>query len=250
MLRREQFGLKLLEFLFIVGIIKPPRMWLISRGEIITMGENFTMMNNFKKMDILIITKQVIRNDKVLTMEVGSENFQNGDIRVREEETPSEKEFVIKSESEASPKGSRRDGTNEVNATSIDIVGLACGMQVLSEVRFIEDPNPLCNVSSVPVVGEKNDTVPNHVILDLNNMGPRLGLEKISGSENQCAIILGAGPGSNKDAENQCLRVLEDRKGLNKSVSDHIPVLLANESVDWGSRPFKFDNAWIFRMVV
>lgn len=34
------------------------------------------------------------------------------------------------------------------------------------------------------------------------------------------------------------------QKGLNKSVSDHIPVMLVNEFVDWGPRPFKFVNAW------
>ncbi|KAA3471319.1 reverse transcriptase [Gossypium australe] len=32
---------------------------------------------------------------------------------------------------------------------------------------------------------------------------------------------------------------------LNRSISDHIPVLLVNESFDWGPRPFKFVNAWL-----
>lgn len=32
--------------------------------------------------------------------------------------------------------------------------------------------------------------------------------------------------------------------GLKRSISDDTSILLANESVDWGSRPFKFINAW------
>lgn len=34
------------------------------------------------------------------------------------------------------------------------------------------------------------------------------------------------------------------QQGLKRSISDHILVLLANESIDWGPRPFKFINAW------
>ncbi|KAA3462603.1 reverse transcriptase [Gossypium australe] len=31
---------------------------------------------------------------------------------------------------------------------------------------------------------------------------------------------------------------------LKRPISDHILILLANESIDWGPRPFKFINAW------
>ncbi|KAK5837763.1 hypothetical protein PVK06_006490 [Gossypium arboreum] len=34
------------------------------------------------------------------------------------------------------------------------------------------------------------------------------------------------------------------QQGLNRSISDHIPIFLCNESIDWGPRPFKFINAW------
>ncbi|GKV21933.1 hypothetical protein SLEP1_g31856 [Rubroshorea leprosula] len=33
--------------------------------------------------------------------------------------------------------------------------------------------------------------------------------------------------------------------GLRRTVSDHCPILLKNEKVDWGPKPFKFFNAWI-----
>ncbi|KAK8475370.1 hypothetical protein V6N13_019902 [Hibiscus sabdariffa] len=33
-------------------------------------------------------------------------------------------------------------------------------------------------------------------------------------------------------------------KSLPRSVSDHILILLCNESMDWGLRPFKMINAW------
>ncbi|KAK5834953.1 hypothetical protein PVK06_010633 [Gossypium arboreum] len=33
--------------------------------------------------------------------------------------------------------------------------------------------------------------------------------------------------------------------GLKRSVSDHIPILLADAEVDWGPRPFKFINGWL-----
>ncbi|GKV27391.1 hypothetical protein SLEP1_g36564 [Rubroshorea leprosula] len=33
--------------------------------------------------------------------------------------------------------------------------------------------------------------------------------------------------------------------GLSRSVSDHCPILLKNESIDWGPKPFKFFNAWL-----
>ncbi|GKV27606.1 hypothetical protein SLEP1_g36762 [Rubroshorea leprosula] len=33
--------------------------------------------------------------------------------------------------------------------------------------------------------------------------------------------------------------------GLNRTVSDHCPVLLKNERVDWGPKPFKFFDAWL-----
>lgn len=35
--------------------------------------------------------------------------------------------------------------------------------------------------------------------------------------------------------------------GLKRSMSDHIPILLANEVVDWGPKPFKIFNVWLFR---
>ncbi|KAA3481732.1 LINE-1 reverse transcriptase isogeny [Gossypium australe] len=35
------------------------------------------------------------------------------------------------------------------------------------------------------------------------------------------------------------------QQGLNRSVSDHIPILLTNDPLDWGPKPFKFFNAWI-----
>ncbi|XP_017604874.1 uncharacterized protein LOC108451727 [Gossypium arboreum] len=34
------------------------------------------------------------------------------------------------------------------------------------------------------------------------------------------------------------------QQGLNRSISNHIPVLLSYGSVDWGPKPFKFFNAW------
>ncbi|KAH1047052.1 hypothetical protein J1N35_037836 [Gossypium stocksii] len=33
--------------------------------------------------------------------------------------------------------------------------------------------------------------------------------------------------------------------GLKRSVSDHIPILLADVEIDWGPRPFKFINGWL-----
>ncbi|GKV19478.1 hypothetical protein SLEP1_g29737 [Rubroshorea leprosula] len=33
--------------------------------------------------------------------------------------------------------------------------------------------------------------------------------------------------------------------GLERSVSDHCPILLKNERVDWGPKPFKFFDAWL-----
>ncbi|TYG94404.1 hypothetical protein ES288_A11G186400v1 [Gossypium darwinii] len=33
--------------------------------------------------------------------------------------------------------------------------------------------------------------------------------------------------------------------GLKRSVSDHIPILLADAEFDWGPRPFKFINGWL-----
>ncbi|PPS05804.1 hypothetical protein GOBAR_AA14833 [Gossypium barbadense] len=34
------------------------------------------------------------------------------------------------------------------------------------------------------------------------------------------------------------------QQGLNRSISDHIPIFLCNDSIDLGPRPFKFINAW------
>ncbi|KAH1055005.1 hypothetical protein J1N35_033070 [Gossypium stocksii] len=102
------------------------------------MDENFTKSINFEKMEALIITKQVNRIDEVITLEVGSENFQiqvterdvvenpldnhkkGGVLRAREEEASSEKELVLKSVPEASTDGSRRDGVVEVFATDLE----------------------------------------------------------------------------------------------------------------------------------
>ncbi|KAL4333678.1 hypothetical protein GQ457_07G001200 [Hibiscus cannabinus] len=39
----------------------------------------------------------------------------------------------------------------------------------------------------------------------------------------------------------------EEAIGLNRSISDHIPVLLASKEVDWGPIPFKFINGWLSR---
>lgn len=33
--------------------------------------------------------------------------------------------------------------------------------------------------------------------------------------------------------------------GLPRVISDHCPVLLLEDEIDWGPRPFKFINAWI-----
>ncbi|KAL4385576.1 hypothetical protein GQ457_15G025080 [Hibiscus cannabinus] len=35
------------------------------------------------------------------------------------------------------------------------------------------------------------------------------------------------------------------QEGLKRSVSDHVPVLLYNSTIDWGPRPFKFVNCWL-----
>lgn len=35
------------------------------------------------------------------------------------------------------------------------------------------------------------------------------------------------------------------QQGMCRSISDHIPLLLSKDSVDWGPRPFKFLNAWL-----
>ncbi|MBA0570290.1 hypothetical protein Golob_003968, partial [Gossypium lobatum] len=34
------------------------------------------------------------------------------------------------------------------------------------------------------------------------------------------------------------------QQGLNKTISDHILVLLVNETIEWGPRSFKFVNGW------
>lgn len=43
------------------------------------------------------------------------------------------------------------------------------------------------------------------------------------------------------------LEKIEDfqQQGLNRSVSDHIPILLSHGFTDWGPRLFKFFNAWV-----
>ncbi|XP_057808418.1 uncharacterized protein LOC131022891 [Salvia miltiorrhiza] len=33
-------------------------------------------------------------------------------------------------------------------------------------------------------------------------------------------------------------------RGLQRSISDHCPILLSTEDVDWGPKPFRFINAW------
>ncbi|GLT87908.1 hypothetical protein SLE2022_059610 [Rubroshorea leprosula] len=33
--------------------------------------------------------------------------------------------------------------------------------------------------------------------------------------------------------------------GLGRSVSDHCPLVLKNEKVDWGPKPFKFFDSWL-----
>ncbi|KAL4308180.1 hypothetical protein GQ457_01G006150 [Hibiscus cannabinus] len=35
------------------------------------------------------------------------------------------------------------------------------------------------------------------------------------------------------------------QRGLPRSISDHAPVMLISEEIDWGPRPFKFINAWL-----
>ncbi|PPS13576.1 hypothetical protein GOBAR_AA07007 [Gossypium barbadense] len=44
-----------------------------------------------------------------------------------------------------------------------------------------------------------------------------------------------------------CHDVIKDLQhvGLKRSVSDHIPILLADAEFDWGPRPFKFINGWL-----
>ncbi|KAH1114715.1 hypothetical protein J1N35_008093 [Gossypium stocksii] len=46
--------------------------------------------------------------------------------------------------------------------------------------------------------------------------------------------------------EEEWLELFDDiqQQRLNRSVLDHIPILLIKESVDWGPKPFKFFNAW------
>ncbi|MBA0812677.1 hypothetical protein Gohar_026621, partial [Gossypium harknessii] len=46
--------------------------------------------------------------------------------------------------------------------------------------------------------------------------------------------------------EEEWLVQLKDlqQEGLNRTVSDHILVLLVNETIEWGPRPFKFVNGW------
>ncbi|GKV51770.1 hypothetical protein SLEP1_g58395 [Rubroshorea leprosula] len=45
----------------------------------------------------------------------------------------------------------------------------------------------------------------------------------------------------------ECLQKWNDLKqwGLGRSVSDHCPLLLKNEKIDWGPKPFKFFDAWL-----
>ncbi|GKU89787.1 hypothetical protein SLEP1_g3881 [Rubroshorea leprosula] len=45
----------------------------------------------------------------------------------------------------------------------------------------------------------------------------------------------------------ECLQKWNDLKqwGLGRSVSDHCPLLLKNEKVDWGPKPFKFFDSWL-----
>lgn len=33
--------------------------------------------------------------------------------------------------------------------------------------------------------------------------------------------------------------------GIQRSVSDHCPLILETKSVDWGAKPFRFINAWL-----
>ncbi|MBA0749244.1 hypothetical protein Gogos_003193 [Gossypium gossypioides] len=46
--------------------------------------------------------------------------------------------------------------------------------------------------------------------------------------------------------EEEWLVQLKDlqQQGLNRTISDHMLVLLVNETIDWGPRPFKFVNGW------
>ncbi|GKV25593.1 hypothetical protein SLEP1_g35004 [Rubroshorea leprosula] len=45
----------------------------------------------------------------------------------------------------------------------------------------------------------------------------------------------------------ECLQKWNDLKqwGLGRTVSDHCPLLLKNEKIDWGPKPFKFFDAWL-----
>ncbi|KAK5834240.1 hypothetical protein PVK06_018117 [Gossypium arboreum] len=67
---------------------------------------------------------------------------------VREEEASSEMDLANKSESEVSPDGIRIDGSVGVNATCLENEGNVSGVQVLSDVAFIEEDISPCNVSS------------------------------------------------------------------------------------------------------
>ncbi|KAK8358860.1 hypothetical protein V6Z12_A04G052900 [Gossypium hirsutum] len=151
-------------------------------GEIIAMGKNFTMTNTFEKIDILISTKQVNRIDEV------------EDLRLREDEAPSKKESVNKSEKEVSLEGSRRYEIEGVVATGPENKRMDSGVQALPDeglledpnpqcnVSNIEDPNPQCNVSNILVVRETNATLP----------------VNINGLENQCEDVFGTRLGPNE----------------------------------------------------
>ncbi|PPS03864.1 hypothetical protein GOBAR_AA16807 [Gossypium barbadense] len=95
-----------------------------------------------------------------------------------------------------------RKSIEGVNATGLENEGMGCALQVLSDEGFIEEPNSLRNVLSVPVVGETNATLLVHVFTDLNNKSLGLGMEQINGLETQCADVFGASLGSNEEAEN------------------------------------------------
>ncbi|PPD89730.1 hypothetical protein GOBAR_DD13332 [Gossypium barbadense] len=170
-------------------------------GEIVAMGKNFTMTNTFEKIDILISTKQVNRIDEV------------EDLRLREDEAPSKKESVNKSEKEVSLEGSRRYEIEGVVATGPENKRMDSGVQALPDeglledpnpqcnVSNIEDPNPQCNVSNILVVRETNATLPVNVISDLNNMVLGLDMEQINGLENQCEDVFGTRLGPNESRE-------------------------------------------------
>ncbi|KAG8488753.1 hypothetical protein CXB51_016626 [Gossypium anomalum] len=181
-------------------------------GEIIAMGENLTMVNIFEKMDILILIKQAHKLDKAIMLEWNQQTNRKWNCHRREDETMGLKELLnhasrmkemimgYRQKKESHPQRSKEDvGVGK----DWDFVckGFEKGSKKFGE--FFDR----CKLVDLPLLGKK------FTWIGLDSKGSRL---------DRCLL------------EEDWLVHLKDlqQQVLNRSISDHIPVLLVNESIN------------------